>query len=117
MWIRTITLTVAIGAGLMCGAASAALLSPEEAIETSTVSVTLPRSVGGALLTRACDVCRPITVRLESDTRLLIGSQQVSLAEFNEFLSSGGPYGLTIFYDKQSFKMNRIVVYAQLRRN
>ncbi len=117
MWIRSLTLTLTIGAGLIGSTAYAALGAPEEAIETSTAGVILPRSVGGALMTKPCDVCQPITVRLESDTRLLIGKQQVSLAEFNQFLSSGGPYGLTIFYDKQSFAMNRIVVHATLLRN
>jgi len=116
MWIRTLTLTLTIGAGLIGRPASAALGAPEEAIETSTAEVILPRSVGGALMTKPCDVCKPVTVRLESDTRLLIGKQQVTLAEFSKFLESGGPYDLSIFYDKKSFAMNRIVVRAKLGR-
>ncbi|HEY4645654.1 MAG TPA: hypothetical protein VIH25_05185 [Steroidobacteraceae bacterium] len=116
MWIRTLTLSLALGTGLVAGPALAGIHAPEEAIETSTAEVILPRNVGGALLAKPCAVCQPITVRLESDTRLLIGEQEVSLAEFNQFLSSGGPYGLTIFYDKKSFVMNRIAVSAQFRR-
>lgn len=116
MWIRTLTLTLMIGAVLSGGPAFAALSAPEEAIETSTAEVILPRSVGGALITKPCDVCKPVTVRLESATRLIIGKQQVTLAEFNKFLESGGPYRLTVFFDQKSFAMNRIVVRAKLGR-
>jgi len=116
MWIRTLTLTLTIAAGVVAGPALAGLRAPEEAIETSTAAVILPRSVGGTLLTKPCSTCQSLTVRLESDTLLFIGKQQVTLLEFNKFLQSGGPYGLTIFYDKQSFAMNRIKVSAKLGR-
>jgi hypothetical protein len=117
MWIRKLTLTLTIAAGLIAGSAWAGLRAPEEAIETSTAAVILPRSIGGVLLTKPCDVCKAVSVTLESDTRLFIGKQQVTLPEFNKFLDSGGPYGLTIFYDRQSFAINRIKVRAKLARS
>jgi len=117
MWIRTLTLSLAVSAGLIGGSAFAGIHAPEEAIETSTAGLTLPHNVGGVLATRPCDVCALVTVRLEADTRLFIGKQQVTLAEFNQFMSSGGPYRVTIMYDRKSFAMNRVIVRAQLPRN
>lgn len=116
MWIRKLSLSLAVSAGLIGGSAFAGIHALEEAIETSTSEVLLPRSVGGVLATRPCDVCALVIVRLAADTRLLIGKHQVTLAEFNKFLESGGPYDLTVIYDKKSFAMNRILVRAEFGR-
>lgn len=110
MWIRTLTLSLAFGASLVGGPVFAGIHAPEEAIEGSTQSADLPRVVGGALMVTPCSGCKLLTVRLDANTQFFLGKRPVMLAEFNKFVESSGPHGLTIIYDRKTNAITRMVV-------
>jgi hypothetical protein len=110
MWIRRITLSLALGASLIGAPVLAGIHAPEEAIEGSTQGLELPRAVGGALMVAPCSGCKLLTVRLDANTQFFLGKRPVTLTEFNKFVESSGPRGLTIMYDRKTSAITRMVV-------
>lgn len=113
MQFRTIVLATVLGTALFGVQSRVDAVSSEEAIETSTSAVTLPRTVGGALMVRPCRSCEVLIVRLEADSRFFIGKRQVTLPELAKLLDGGGTHGLTVFYDRSDRTITRVVVRAR----
>lgn len=110
MQFRNLVLATALSAALFGVQAQVRAASSEEAIETSTSAVTLPRTVGGALMVRQCRSCELLIVRLEADSRFFIGKRQVTLPELARLFDGGGTHGLTVFYDRTDRTITRVVV-------
>lgn len=110
MQFRSFVLATVLGTALFGVQTRVDAASSEEAIETSTSAVTLPRTVGGALMVRQCASCELLIVRLEADSRFFIGKRQVTLPELAKLLDDGGTHGLTVFYDRSDRTITRVVV-------
>lgn len=110
MQIRSIILATVLSTALFGVQSRVGAVSSEEAIETSTSAVTLPRTVGGALMVRQCRSCEQLIVRLESDSRFFIGKREVTLPELAKLLDGGVTHSLTVFYDRSDRTITRVVV-------
>jgi hypothetical protein len=93
--IRRQSLQGAIAA-LACGLFAAAGASAQVrtkgitgGLESGTTLVTLPATPSGSFLARECRDCPSIRVSFDSNTRFVIGDQQVSYAKFREAAAKG----------------------------
>ncbi|GEM_PF-6447612 len=87
----------------------------EEAIETSTDAVLLPNSVPGRLTLKECKrPCRSNTLDLNEQTQFLIGATNVSLKEFNEYISRTGSQFLMVFYEPSGRSITRLIVFGEI---
>ena len=116
MWIRNSVLATMAVAMFVFGGAQAEMPTPEQSLETGTGAVVLPRTVGGAIVTRRCGGCPALTLRLTGSTRLFVGKQQVTLAQLVQFTDRlSAQRRLTIFYDNTSHHITRLIVAGELR--
>jgi hypothetical protein len=114
--IRSFVFAVIAVPGIVRGAEPAAMPTPEQALETGTATVVLPRTPGSAIVTRRCGDCPVLTLRLTDSARLFVGKQQMTLAEFIRFVDGlNTDRRLTIFYDNKSHHITRLIVAAELR--
>lgn len=113
MQFRNLVLATVLGTALFGVQSRVNAVSSEEAIETSTSAVAVPRTVGGALMVRPCASCELLIVRLEADSRFFIGKREVSLRELARLLDAGGTHGMTVFYDRSDRTITRVKVYVQ----
>jgi hypothetical protein len=58
-------------------------------LESGTTLVTLPATPSGSFLARECRDCPSIRVSFDSNTRFVIGDEQVSYAKFREAAAAG----------------------------
>jgi hypothetical protein len=58
-------------------------------LESGTTLVTLPATPSGSFLARECRDCPSIRVSFDSNTRFVIGDEQVSYAKFREAAAKG----------------------------
>jgi hypothetical protein len=115
-WIRNFVSVAIIVPAIVWNVASAGMPTPEQALETGTETVVLPRTVGGAIVTRRCGDCPVLTLRLTDGTRLFVGKGQVALTEFIRFVEGlNADRRLTIFYDNESHHITRLIVAGELR--
>lgn len=111
--LRTLIVLALLAAPL---AGQAEMTAVEDSIETSTASITVPTSVGSAVIARSCKSCEYVTVTLAADTRFFVGRTEVSVADFSRILSDGKRRQLTLMYDRGSRLLTRVVLPASSRR-
>lgn len=110
MQFRSFVLATVLATALCSGPSRVSAASSEEAIETSTTAVRVPRTVGGSLMARPCRECAQLIVRLAADTRFFLGKRQVTLPELARVLADGTEHSLVVFYDRDAHTITRIVV-------
>ena len=113
MRIKVVSLAVLVAAALS-GAAQAQLFAKEQAIEASTRSISLPSSEQGVIVAKTCPTCALAVLRMTAATRLLVGKDQVSLAELQKFISTGGERHMVVLWDPRAHTVTRIIVSGQL---
>ena len=107
---RTSLAVIGLIALLTAGAAGAALHIVEQAIETSTLSISLPDDVTGSIAVTACGGCKPLLLRLSPDSRYFVGKSPVTYAEFLSLTRGTAARQLNIFYDGKGRTITRLVV-------
>ncbi len=113
MRIKVLSL-FALLAAILSGPAHAVLIATEQAIEASTRSISLPASPTGVIVAKPCPACAPLVLHMTAATRLAVGRTQVSLAQLQKFVASGGERGMVVFYDARQRTITRISVEGQL---
>ena len=107
---RTSLAALGLAALLIAGAAGASLRIVEQAIETSTLSISLPDDVTGSIAVTACDGCKPLLLRLSPGSQYFVGKSPVTYAEFRSLAVGSGARQLNIFYDGKARTITRLVV-------
>lgn len=110
MFTRTATLFVT--ALLLTASASADLAGIEKPIETTSTTLSLPRSVPGSITVAPCEGCPSVLLQVTNETRLLIDSQSVSLAELREAAATPSQ-NVSIYYVPATRAITRIVVSSR----
>lgn len=87
-----------------------ALKMLEEGIESTSRLTQLPSVPQGAVLSRTCRTCPLLTFRLSAESRLYVGSEQVSLADLRQFFTGRDEFNLIIATTPGSQTVTRIVV-------
>ena len=82
----------------------------EQAVETSTMSISVPDKNAGSLAVKACPSCKPMLLRLTPETRYLIGKTEVPYAEFVDLARGSSDRGLGIFYDGKERTITRLII-------
>jgi hypothetical protein len=104
-------------AAALSGPAHAELRAKEQAIEATTRSISLPASEQGVIVAKPCPTCALAVLRMTAATRLLVGKDQVSLAELQKFISTGGERHMVVMWDPRTRTITRIVVSGQLPKS
>lgn len=104
----------ALLAAVLSGPAHAILTATEQAIETSTRSISLPASATGVIVAKPCPACAPAVLRMTASTRFVVGKTPVSLAQLQKFIATGGERGMVVLYDPRLKTVTRIVVDGEL---
>jgi biopolymer transport protein ExbD len=112
MHIRTSFAVLGLTALLAAGGAQATLRMVEQAIETSTLSTSLPDDSTGSLAVSACNGCKPVLLRLSSDSKYFIGKTPVTYAQLRAAASNAARQ-LNVFYDAKGRTITRLVVSGQ----
>lgn len=101
-----------LGLALMLAATGtpAAMQIVEQAVETSTLSVSLPDRNVGSLAVASCAGCKPLLLRLTPGTRYLIGKAEVPYAEFVALARGSTDRGLGVFYDGKERRITRLII-------
>ncbi len=107
---RTSLAALGLAALLMADGAGASLRIVEQAIETSTLSISLPDDVTGSIAVTACDGCKPLLLRLSPGSQYFVGKSPVTYAEFRSLAVGSGARQLNIFYDGKGRTITRLVV-------
>jgi hypothetical protein len=92
--------------------APAALRIVEQAVESSTLSVSLPDRDSGSIAVKSCADCRPMLLRLTPSTRFVVGGSEVSYAEFSALARGGTDRSLGVFYDGKEHTITRLVIFS-----
>jgi hypothetical protein len=85
----------------------------EQAVESSTALVVLPRSVPSDISVTSCVECKASVLKVTETTRFFVGKRQVALKELREFVSRSQSTGLYVFFEAPSSTITRIVVEGQ----
>jgi len=93
------------------------LMPRENSVEASTDSVVLPSTPSGSIVIRTCMSCIPSGYQVNSQTQYLIGKDAVGFQEFIAFAHSGGPYTMTVFFDRTAPVIIRLKLNAQYRKS
>jgi hypothetical protein len=94
--------------------AHAVLMSPEEAVETSTAETTLPASDKGIIVAKLCPSCELSVLRLTADTRFVVGKTPVSFVQLQKFVHTTESHSMVVLYDKRQKTVTRVIVQGQL---
>ena len=108
--IRMLLSATALVLTLAASGAQASLRIVEQAIETSTFSVSLPDGGTGSIALKACADCTPLLLRLTPQTQYLVGRSPVSYAEFLSLARGGTGRGLGVFYDAKERTITRLIM-------
>lgn len=85
----------------------------EWGVESNTEIVTLPGSVPASVAFKPCDTCSLLTLRVDEATSFYVGRQAVSLGDLRRYASRGST-GLDVFYDRDTKRMTRVILRAEL---
>ena len=107
MFIRTTPLILC--AVLLAGTAGAEMRSTERAIETSTMSLRLPRALPASISLSPCDTCSSVSLAVTPQTQLFFGRKNVTLAELQK-LTAGPTLNVAVYYETANHTVSRIVV-------
>jgi hypothetical protein len=108
-----LALTLAASTLIPAAYAVSGIVSAEIGIEASTDMTTLPMINTGAVVL-ACATCRARSYHVTPQTTYFVGTDAVTLAQLNAFISTGGSRGMTIFVKTDESAVLRIVVAGQL---
>jgi hypothetical protein len=86
----------------------------EQAVESSTALVVLPRSVPSEISVTSCAECKASVLKVTEKSRFFVGKQQVSLGQLRDFVSRSPTTGLYVFFEAPSSSITRVVVDGQL---
>lgn len=86
----------------------------EQAIETSTLKVSIPTDESGSMAVKACQSCTTMVLRLTPESTYRVGRSAVSFDEFASYVRSVGTRNLDIFYDAKNGTITRLVVAGEL---
>jgi len=112
--MRTRLLLFAFGlvVALTTSQAHAALRVVEQAVETSTLSVSLPDRKAGSIAVKRCASCTPLLLQLTPSTRFLVGRSQVPYAEFIALARGAADRNLGVFYNGKERTITRLVMFG-----
>ena len=82
----------------------------EQAVETSTLSISVPDKNAGSIAVKACSSCKPMLLRLTPATSFLIGKSEVPYAEFVALARGSTDRGLGVFYDGKERTITRLII-------
>jgi len=110
--MRSRLLLSALGLALALAAiqARATLRIVEQAVETSTLSVSLPDSNVGSMAVKSCPSCKPMLLRLTPRTQFLVGRAPVPYAEFVALARGASDRGLGVFYHGNERTITRLII-------
>ena len=112
MHIRTSFAVLGIAALLAAAGAGATLRIVEQAIETSTLSTSLPDDESGSLAVSACNGCKPVLLQLSSKSQFFVGKTPVTYAQLRAAAGVAARQ-LNVFYDAKGRTITRLVVSGQ----
>lgn len=108
----------AVLGGVLLAAASLAAAAPlkviEQAIETSTLAVTLPDRSTGSMYVRACPSCKALELQLTPRSKYRVGKREVTFAELRQYALGAGSRSVDVFYDAKSLTITRLTVAGEL---
>src|SRR5690348_10328139 len=69
----------------------------EQAVESSTALIVLPRSIPADVSVTSCVECKARLLRVTDKTQFFVGKHQVALKQLREFVSKSPTTGLNVF--------------------
>jgi len=108
--MRTSIAALGLSLLLLAGSATATLRIVELGIETSTLSVSLPDDISGSIAVTGCASCKPMVLRLSSESRYFIGKSQVTYAQLRSLARGATSRQLNIYYQAKGREITRLVV-------
>ena len=103
---------IRLGLGLLalCALEPALGAAPvtREAVETSAEETQLPASASTPLLLRPCDKCAPVSIRVTSNTRFLVGERSLTLQEMRDLAQRPEGLLMVISYDPSTREIDSI---------
>lgn len=113
---RLLTLGFGLALAVASLQAPAGLKVLEQAIETSTLVVSLPDASTGSMAVKSCKQCKPLLLRLTPRSRFVVGGgAQVPYSEFVALARRSGHQNLNIFYDRKSGTITRLTMSGVYR--
>lgn len=109
--LRTI---LALSVILTTSAPAADLAVLEDAIETSTLSVSVPTDDAGSMAVKPCQTCPATLLRLTPESTYRVGRSEVAFKEFASYVRDAGTRNLTILYNPKNRTITRLVVAGKL---
>lgn len=92
---------------------SQTMVSQEDAIEASTMYVSLPESVPARWTFKACASCQTVTVDADANSQFYVGREQVSLAVLRKYAARGTSQ-IDIFADPKTKRLTRVILRAEI---
>jgi hypothetical protein len=109
MQIRIALSVLGLAASLTAAAAGATLRMVEQAVETSTLTTSLPDDASGSIAVSACAGCKPVLLQLSSKSQYFIGKTPVTYAQLRA-AANGSSRQLNVFYEAKDRTITRLVV-------
>jgi hypothetical protein len=104
-----------VAAVILLGALSQPSMAQSRVIElgyeASPEMIRLPDSATGELTYQRCATCGVIRLRASAATRYVLGSEQVTLAEFAKYLERNPNAILVVSQKKDTSELTRVVVH------
>jgi formylglycine-generating enzyme required for sulfatase activity len=110
MQIRIALSVLGLAASLAAASAGATLRMVEQAVETSTLTTSLPDDASGSIAVSACAGCKPVLLQLSSKSQYFIGKTPVTYAQFRAAAANGSSRQLNVFYEAKDRTITRLVV-------
>ncbi len=103
-----------VASSMVAGFTQAAqpMKAEETSYESTTYSVSLPRSVPSRLSVRPCNACSADTLQLAATSAFYIGKEAVTYARFSDY-AKGKSHGLTIHFTPETRVVTRLVASAR----
>jgi hypothetical protein len=102
--IQRLTAVVLIG---IASAAGAQLVIVEQAVEMQPLDLQLTSASSGLVYANSCEGCKPIQLIITRSTQASFAGKPVALTDLKQYAQLGA----TVFYDKTSRIVTRIVVW------
>lgn len=110
---KTLVLAVALAGAVSIARGQATMESLEDAIEASTLSVSLPESVPSRWNFRPCPTCNALALTMDANSAFFVGRDPVSLAMLRKY-AARGTNNLDIFSDPRSKRVTRVILRTEL---
>jgi hypothetical protein len=109
MQIRIALSVLGLAASLTAAAAGATLRMVEQAVETSTLTTSLPDDASGSIAVSACAGCKPVLLQLSSKSQYFVGKTPVTYAQLRAAANDSSRQ-LNVFYQAKDRTITRLVV-------